>query len=502
MSQSSGPGSDKNNDELRLLGLRFSITFNRDQTEAYLAIDEYPDPCDGETVLATLRKMVVERFPGTFNKEFLTRELQQLISRRLSFPGKLVAQGTPAREGKNAEVTFLVPRPSREFLIKPDGTVDFKIRDLFKSVAPDEMILVKHPSTPGIPGTTVTGEEIKPRSGKDIRVICGKNVYVEESDGDSIIKASCSGQVMADIGFSSINISVTPVLVVMGDVDYSTGNINFKGSVVVRGSILTGFSIIVTGNLTVGGMIEPGAKVTVGGDLVVEKGILGERIPDENSCEIRSFGNIQALYAENARVTAQGDIFLKSAMNCLLSANGALNIDKNIVGGSASAFKSVVAGEAGNVMGMETIISCGVSHSVIGKLNLIIKILKDLKRQLSEAEKNLIFLIKKGSLIPEEKRIPLNDNLRNKVKNLKEQVLKLELKKADLALILLEETKSNISARIFHPGVVIQIRSSRMNIDREYEKTTFYQQLPEETILPQAYFPNNKDKSPGVKPVR
>ena len=56
-------------------------------------------------------------------------------------------------------------------------------------------------------------------------------------------------------------LNVFPVYEVNGDVDYNIGNIDFVGTVVIRGNILTGFRVKASGDIRVTGGIE-GAEVS------------------------------------------------------------------------------------------------------------------------------------------------------------------------------------------------------------------------------------------------
>ncbi len=477
------PGLATSVEEAPLPGLRLRFSLNRDQTEAYLAIPEFPDGLDPATALGLVRQSILVKFPHRANLAFLGEDLPALIAGRQRFHGRVVARGSPPQDGEDGRPEFLVRRPSREFLIKPDGSIDFKTRDLFRSVGAGETILIVHPPTPGTPGENVFGESIPARPGRPTQLALGRNVEAEtDPEGRTVVRASGAGQVQFEVRPLSVRVKITPVLTIPGNVDFQTGNINFKGSAVVRGSILTGFSVTVTGNLTVYGGIEPGARVTAGGDLVVSKGILGHPGQGEENPEVKAFGNIRALFAENARVTAEGDLFLRAAMNASLSANGSIRIDKALVGGQTIALQAVQAGEIGNIAGTRTEVSCGVSHSVRTRLNLVIKILDDLKGQLAETEKNLAYVRDRGERLAADQRESLAASLGAKAESLRDQILRLELKKADLAISLLEENQATITAGRFFPGTVVMIRSSLYRVETETVAATFYQKMPEEVI--------------------
>lgn len=478
-----------------LPGFSMSLSTNRFETEAYFSIDAYPASFDEKLACQTIQKALLETLAFGIDRGFLTNELPRIIARRVMLPPRKIATGIQPLDGEPAHVDILVPRPSMEHLTRPDGTLDFKTRDLFRSVSTDEIILVKRPATQGETGHSVFGRPIPAVPGRDKRVVAGRNVVLKSDGTNDIARAACEGQLAVESGMNSVTVHVTPVMVIPGNVDFETGHISFKGSLIVRGSVMFGFSVTVTGNLRVDGVIEAGANVTVGGDLDVGKGILGSIGKAETKNEVKVFGNLRALYAENACLTVQGDLFLRSALNCRINVNGEVMIEKALSGGELISFRSITAGELGNVVGVATRISCGVSHTALNRLNLVVKIINDIRRQHYEAEKNLLYIKNFPEKLPPGKAEPLRASLEHKVTSLGDQITKLELKKADLALVLLEETRSTISAGIFRQGVILSIRASRMTINSDQTLLTFFQKIPEERIEFKPYVPGNRRSS-------
>lgn len=480
-------------------GLVIELSTNPAKTEAYISISGYPSDFKPDEARLQLIDELKKIFGDTLLPEFCEEDIIKFFAHRHIFFDRLIARSEPPIHGVNAVITHAVPRPSREFLIRPDGTCDFKNRDLFRSAIEGEVILTRTPPVPGTLGKTVFGNDLPPAPARDTRIVLGKNVTLFQEDGLDKVKATSTGQVMVEQRVSSLMVQVIPVLQIPRDVDYSTGNINFKGAVEIKGSVLTGFSVVATGNIIIHGLIEPEAKVTAGGDLVVKKGILGTGKSEEQS-EVKAFGNLQALYAENANITAEGDVFLRSAMNCRIHTSKSLFIERALVGGVITAFKAVEAGEIGNVVNMRTLVHSGVSHSTVARINLMAKVLHDLKTKLLEAEKNLSFITRRGHELDPQKRETLNSMLEKKVESLKEQIVKLEMKKADLALTILEENEATISSPLFFPGVTIQILSTRQMIERETRAATFYRKMPEERIAMKPYQPDKRAKSDKKTP--
>ncbi len=481
-----------------LAGMKAIFSLNRDATEAYLEVEKLPPSFDFQTTLAAIRMAVLENFPGTACVGFLSEELPELLDKGVPFFGKMIAAGRKPTEGRPPRVDFIVPRPSGEFLLRADGSMDYKSQDRFRSVAPGETIAVLHPPVPGLPGKTVFDKEIPAPASPEFRILAGNHVsLISETDGRTTARADSFGQVVWVSGPRTLTVSISPVLDIKGDVDLSSGNINFKGSAVVHGAVRSGFTVAVTGNLTVLGNIEPGAKITAGGDLVVFKGILGTGMTAEVEPEIKAFGGIKALFAENVRMTAQGDIQLGAAMNSHLSSNGMISVVKSIVGGSVTSFKSVEVGEIGNAAGTRTEILCGVSHTDLKRLNLVVKILDDVKNQSEAVEKNLKFLQEGTGVLQGDMRVQVLAMMRQRARSLQEQILKLELKKADLALLLLEETHATVSGMVIHAGTTVTIRSSRHAVSRDLFSTSIGQKLPEETIEFRPYLPRRRSRNPS-----
>jgi len=469
-----------------------TLSVNLLETEAYFSIEKYPLWFDEKRSVEIIAKCLADTFSFGLDEAFLTIELPRIVTKRMLLPPRSIASGIYPIDGREAQIEVLVPRPSMEHLVRPDGTLDFKTRDLLRSVSTDEILLTKQLPTKGEQGHSVFGKPIPAKPGRDKRIIPGRNVAITQVGEQEIVTATCEGQLTVETGFHSVTAHVAPVLVIPGNINFETGNISFKGSVIIHGTIPFGFSVIVTGNLRVDGLIEAGTRIVVGGDLDVGKGILGSGPECDDSQEVKVFGNMRALYAESARLTVQGDVFLRSALNCRILANGQVVVEKALIGGELIAFHSITAGEMGNSVGLKTYVSCGVSHTALNRLNLVVKILEDIRRQLAETEKNLHFVSAHPDKLPQNKAEALITSLAHRAKSLREQVTKLEIKKADLALVMLEESSSTISANTFNQGVVVTIRASRLAIESERSKLTFYQKIPEERIESRHYISGSR----------
>src|SRR5690606_15317621 len=119
--------------------------------------------------------------------------------------------------------------------------------------------------------------------------------------------------------------------VVPGDVDFSTGNIDFIGSVKVMGSVRNGFSVKAAGNVEIMGRLE-GGFINTGGNIVVKEGIVGQ-----GKGNIKAGGSVYARFLENAQVEARKDVLVgDSIMHSTVRAGGKIVVNGKkgkIVGG-------------------------------------------------------------------------------------------------------------------------------------------------------------------------
>src|SRR5690606_680953 len=132
-----------------------------------------------------------------------------------------------------------------------------------------QLIAERIPAKEGTEGRAVTGEVLFSKKGKEARFRLGKNVIVNEDQ--SAMYAAIDGLITKT---EREKINVFPIYEINGDVDYKVGNIDFIGTVVVRGNVLSGFRIRAAGDIRVVGGVE-GAELYADGSVEISAGILG-----------------------------------------------------------------------------------------------------------------------------------------------------------------------------------------------------------------------------------
>lgn len=213
-----------------------SITFSEDKGIAYLQFSKKDEnfSCSSTELEAFLhshnirygiKSDVVERI-SSHPEEFFWSKVP-------------IAAGYPAVHGTDGRVMLTVDlEEDRKPLEKADGKVDYKDLVRLRNVLKGKLIAKIIPAQPGKLGMTVTGDELAFKAGKEAHFKIGKNVLID-NDGTSMYAAIDGLVTLTDNG----KINVFPVYEVNGDVDYGTGNIDFVGTVVIRGNVLSGFTV-------------------------------------------------------------------------------------------------------------------------------------------------------------------------------------------------------------------------------------------------------------------
>lgn len=251
----------------------------------------------------------------------------------------LAARGEAPIHGDNGRIEDLFSRKvKRTPKMNDSGKIDYTELNLIQNVKEGETICRIFPPTQGSSGISVKGKSIPCRPGKLASIPMGRNTKLSD-DGNCLI-ASITGRV----DFNGRNFEVKPSLEIAGNVDYSTGNINFLGDVTIAGDICTGFNVKALGNITVSGVVEA-CNVEAGGDLTIEKGVKGD-----NQAIIQAHRSLYAKYLENSVVCVRQDLYSDCIINCDVYSDGSVFIDSGrgmIIGGSLWASNVVHAKTVG-----------------------------------------------------------------------------------------------------------------------------------------------------------
>lgn len=299
-----------------------------------------------------------------------------------------IAEGIKPVPGTDGCIKVLVGMDDsneRRPLEAEDGKVDYKEVTRLNNVRTGQIIAERIPPVDGTVGRAVTGEEIPFRPGKEARFKVGKNVVVNP-DG-SAMYAALDGLVTKTDGNK---LNVFPVYEINGDVDYNTGNIDFVGTVVIRGNVLTGFKVKAAGDIRVVGGVE-GAELEAGGSVEITGGIIGY-----NKGLIQAGHNVKCTFIQEGNVDAAENVLVsQSIMHSTIRAGHAVICEGTkglIVGGSIQAGENVSARVVGNTMSTVTSIEVGVLPKLRNELSDLRKEVREQMDALDKTKKALTLL--------------------------------------------------------------------------------------------------------------
>jgi len=381
----------------------------------------------------------------------------------------VIARGCEVVEGADAVLTYhFNTKPSYRPTENADGSVDFHSLNFVNNVHTGDVLATLVPADLGTPGRDVVGGSLLPKKVKSQRILPGKNTKLSE-DGLTLVSA-VNGHVILDIDGKVV---VSDVLEIKGDIDTSTGDIMYDGSVIVRGNVKTGYRVEATGNIDIDGVVE-GATVISGGDVALRRGIQGM-----NRAYLKAEGNLMAKFIENAKVVVSGNIESGSIMNSQVISKKEIYVRGRrgvLVGGNVRAGLVVDAQNIGSGMGSTTKVAVGVDAETQDRMRTLNDELKVLRadeyrtRQLLEA---LQTKQKQGKLSKEHlASLPVTVA---KYSELKERILDIEDELFELSgqgQTDVELTRIKVRDRIY-PGVSLEIQGEFFNINDEYRYCQF-----------------------------
>lgn len=359
----------------------------------------------------------------------------------------IIATGDAPIDGENGYIKYMyeMKHQGSKPLEMEDGTVDYKEVASINNVRKGELIAERIPAKEGTHGKAVTGEVVFAKAGKEDRFKIGKNVVVDAEK--TFLFAAIDGMIALT---DREKINVFPIFEVNGDVDYNTGNIDFVGTIVIRGNVRTGFKIKAEGDIRIIGSVE-GAELDAAGSIEISAGIIGQ-----NKGLVKAGKNIKTSFIQEGVVEAGEDVLVsQSIMHSTIRAGKNVicqGVKGLIVGGTIQAGEKVLARTIGNIMATNTNIEVGVLPELRNELLSLRGQLKIHMETLEKTDKalNLLDQMAAAGLLTPEK-VAMKIKLANSKKisfdeqsHIKERILEIEKSLEDT-----EKAKVEVTAMMY-----------------------------------------------------
>lgn len=379
-------------------------------------------------------------------------KIKELVSEHQYCTEYLIAKGTPPTLGKDAKIEyFFATNRSLKPKHNEDGSVNYHELNIISKVEKDQLLARLIPAVPGESGTTVLGEEVKPRDVQNLHLSYANNIRVSE-DGMEIYS-----EVTGHASLVQGKVFVSGVYEVPADVDNSIGDIEYPGNVLVRGNVKSGFVVRAEGDIIVEGVVE-GAQLFAGGQIIVKRGIHGM-----GKGLLKAKSNIVIKFIESANVECGGYVDTESIIQSKVSANTEIIVNGGkglIIGGTVQACNKISARTIGSAMGTATMVQVGVEPEKLEQYSRLQQTAKEIAKKIEVIRPVLLNYsekLKAGVVIPKDK-----------VEFMKQQVIALKELQAKLAPvneeinILRAEFMNGSRAKVeiqnvINPGVTIKI---------------------------------------------
>lgn len=391
--------------------------------------------------------------------------IHDLLERKDFHDTVIVAKGREPVDGDDGHFVFYFRKElKRKPKVLENGTVDYKSMELFESVKNGQLVAEYVPATNGVFGYDITGKLLPPKRGKELPPLRGKGFMLTEDKKqyysllDGIIEME-----------NDKRLDIRNIYTVPGNVDASTGNVNFNGDVNVMGSIEPGYSVIATGNVVVDGGCE-GGSIFAGKDIVLYKGCQGQR-----TSVLHADGNIVGQFFESVKVEAGGDVMASYLLNSVVEANGTLTVEGKkgvIIGGHIIAKEGIKCFAIGNVAEVPTKVEVGINKDDLGKYQQKIKDLEKIQQELTTYQQALDKLMMQPD--PTEKITHMCERLSKGIYIEKKRQKELLEERDEMIRIMNRQKLARIVIRgSVYPGTKIIMNSELFLVQENYSNVQF-----------------------------
>ncbi len=430
------------------------VMFSDDATEAYIIIRDVSKKIEKERIMQCLRDVEVTTGIDEAAIDSIVAGAEQ---------GKkyLVAESQKPIHGKDGWFEFLF---DTEVDTKPkilkDGSVDYSAYGNVPAVEENQKLVIYHPATESMDGVNFRGETIIAVKGKELARLKGKGFTVSE-DGNTYL-ARTAGRATWD----GDRLVVESELLIEGDVSYTTGDVNFKNDIHIRGNVLSGVKIkSEKGSVIVDGYVEA-CELYAEKDVVLKNGMQGN-----GRGKIVAGGSVSGKFFEQVSIDSGCDVNANAIMNSNVEAKQDIIVSGRfgiIIGGSLHAERYITATIIGNMAEVRTQVYVGCDENLFTRLMHVEKEQEQLElehKKIVSGIAQIDTLIeklgtddlkqKKRTLIRGklEKEGQINEKIRFK------QEIREKMSKADVARVTVQKT--------LYPGTRININGIKTVIREE-----------------------------------
>ncbi len=432
------------------------------------ALARFYPPTTGGSLMETVDDVVSDLRMAGIRHGIKKKAIEHFLAHHEYCRDYIIAEATMPIHGHDAKIRYFFDvNATAKPKLNEDGSVDFHQLGNIKTVNKGDKLASLKPADRGRTGISVLGKTMAARKVKQLHLRYGRNIKISED------KCHIYSDVSGHVTLVDDMVMVSNIYEVPANVDSSTGDIIYKGTVHVTGNVNTGFKIEADGDIVVNGVVE-GATLISGGNIVLKRGMQGM-----DKGVLKAAGNITAKFLENCKVSCKGmlraDAILHSEVECVegvevLGRKGLIN------GGSLRTYGTVHATTLGSTMGAKTEIEVYSDKEMIIEVNSLKEEISDIEKNIEKMDKvaeNVKKMVSMGQEVMPEQMEYIKGAVVNKPKLAK----KLRTLR-DRKEILLERIEMNKKSCIkvdnsVYSGVTVIVKEATKRIKEKQAKCRF-----------------------------
>lgn len=454
---------------------RIEISFDEELMTAYITVlaAQGGKDLDQQIIESGLANSDIDS--SCCDTKILEKILKDQHAKKIAFAfGVEPVDGTDTRfKPLVEEIEHITPEETRS------GKIDLREIINFTQVNVGDKLMQRIPSVAGINGRNVKGQVIPAVDGESIPFntdLYGAQTSLED---ENILVATERGHpVILNDG-----VRVDKTLIV-NNVDMSSGNINYDGSLMVKGEVFPGMKIKVTGDICVQGVVTK-ASLHAKNNIKIMCGIIGSD-PSKDGEEsppatIKAGGNITAQYATQSKLTAGNNVEAKEYLShCEVEAKNKILVGQQggkgkIFGGYCFAQAGIEANSLGTDGSVKTFVSAGTPHhqqKQYEKLQATLKNRKEQAKQLRGMLHKYALMIKTNP--EDQEKLEKIHSIKGVLHNLTDETKKMEATLAKINRFFKEGKRASVIIRkTTFPNVTISINGAEFNIRQNSKGGTF-----------------------------
>lgn len=348
-----------------------------------------------------------------------------------------ISSGIPPINKIPSHIIFKKEIHTKKIVSDNHETIDFKTFSPFIIVDEGEEIAEVVKEVRGYEGFDVYDRKIPFSTQKIESWTPGKNVEIK----DNLLISTINGSLKTENKI----ISVEKILLIPGNVDYGTGNIDFKGDVRIQGFIQDDFQVVSHGKLFCEDNVY-GAFIRCSKTIEISGGILGK-----NKGKVACGGDLKVKFIENAFISCSKNMYIiKEIIHSNIYCSGYIKMGPKsiIIGSELFAQNGIETQQLGNRVETPVKILLGIDYIIQKKLEKTSKV----QNKLAQKETSL----------SSQLNVETDENKKEEIETKLKTIIDYRKKVITVMTNLLNKLQQNDGAKLIvrgniYPGVYIEI---------------------------------------------